>query len=42
VMAVNAIDTSGTYAAFSGVTSTAPFTWTTGDQILITGFYEAA
>jgi hypothetical protein len=31
-----ALDTSGTYAAFSGVTSTVPFTWGTGDEIRAT------
>lgn len=31
-----------TYVAHSGVSSTVPFTWGTGDRIAVGGFYEAA
>jgi hypothetical protein len=33
---------SGTYASLGFVTSTTPFTWTTGDKIYYSGTYEAA
>jgi hypothetical protein len=33
---------SGSYVVLASVSATAPFTWTTGDKILISGFYERA
>jgi len=33
---------SGTYAVSSGITSTIPMTWATGDVLDLNGFYEAA
>jgi hypothetical protein len=33
---------SGTYPSIATVTATVPFTWTTNDQILVSGFYERA
>jgi hypothetical protein len=33
---------SGTYLTHGQITATVPFTWATGDQILITGFYDRA
>lgn len=33
---------SGANQTLAGVTSTQPFTWATGDQMLLQGFYEAA
>lgn len=41
-VALRAISASGTYALWAIASSTIPFTWTTGDQILCSGFYEAA
>lgn len=32
----------GTYTGYSNLSSTIPMTWTTGDQLMITGTYEAA
>lgn len=37
-----AVLATGTYAAATAVTSTGPFTWTTGDLICYGGTYEAA
>ena len=39
---IYAIATASTFASSTGPSATAPFTWTTGDQIVITAFYEAA
>jgi len=35
-------DASGSYATLASIFPTTPFTWTTGNQITIQGFYEAA
>ena len=35
-------NTAGTYASVGFITSTIPFTWTTGDNIIYNGTYEAA
>ena len=39
---INAMNTSGTYATFSGTSATVPFTWGSGDRVVVTGVYEAA
>ena len=36
------INASGTYAKFGLLSSTVPFTWTTSDEINLSGFYEVA
>jgi len=41
-MGVYAINASATYATVSGITSTIPGTWVTGDSFTLTGTYEAA
>jgi hypothetical protein len=41
-MGVYAINSSATYATVSGITSTIPGTWVTGDTFTLTGTYEAA
>lgn len=40
--ALFALNAAGTYLADAGVTAAIPATWTAGDQIQITGFFEAA
>lgn len=39
---VRIIGTGSTYASNADITSTAPFTWTTNDEVLVSGWYEAA
>lgn len=39
---LNVENSSSTYVGETGVTSTAPFTWTTGDRISYGGMYEAS
>lgn len=36
------VNAAGTYGASQGITATVPMTWTTGDQLTLTGTYEAA
>jgi len=40
--AVRAINTAGTYAQFTFLSSSIPFTWGSTDEIVVTGIYEAA
>jgi hypothetical protein len=37
-----AMATGGSYASFAEITSTVPFTWATGDQLIVSGVYESA
>lgn len=39
---INVWTTSLTYLAASAITSTVPFTWATGDRLIVTHWYEAA
>lgn len=39
---INVYNASATYGQFTGLTSTVPMTWTTGDKFYVTGSYEAA
>ena len=39
---IRIINAAGTYATFAGISSTVPFTWTTGDSMKFHLFYEAA
>jgi hypothetical protein len=39
---LNAVATSGAYASQAGTSATVPFTWTTGDMILVGGIYNSA
>lgn len=41
-MKVRIIGTASTYASNTDITSTAPFTWTTSDEVLVSITYEAA
>jgi len=36
------LDASSTYARLGSISATTPFTWTTGDRIIVQDFYEAA
>jgi hypothetical protein len=38
----NAMNAAATYVSLTGISATIPFTWTTGDEIYISGTYEAA
>lgn len=42
VISTRAVNASATYATYTAVSSTIPFTWTTNDYIDIGGTYEAA
>jgi hypothetical protein len=41
-MTLFSMTSSGSFVAAADLSSTAPFTWATGDQIYIAGFYEVA
>ena len=41
-LGIYAINTGGTYGTYSPLDATTPFTWATGDNITVTGIYEAA
>jgi hypothetical protein len=40
--ALQILNVGSTYPTIVSVTSTVPFTWTTGDKLLISGYYERA